>query len=118
MPYITEQERTERINHGGLYHSRKKIAETMAEFAENGGQLNYMISLVISTYLKRQGLKYDVCQDILGMLEILKSEFIANVVNPYEELKSTENGDNIYAWVDNEIEKYNDTINFVRSTKD
>lgn len=111
MPYITENERDEKINHGGLCHSRKELAEAMAEFATNGGQLNYMISKTISEWLSINGLCYTNCQTIMGMLEILKSEFIANVITPYEELKSTENTDGIYNWTRDEINnKWNDHL--------
>ena len=104
MPYITKQERITPLKYA-VKPTRESIAIAMGSIANNGGQLNYMISLAISEYLKIQCLKYDTCQDILGMLEVAKAEFTARVVLPYEELKAKENGDDIYNWVDEEIDK-------------
>ena len=103
MPYITDKERTERFKYH-VVSTRESIAIAVGSLADNGGQLNYMISLAISEYLKIHGLKYNTCQDILGMLEVAKAEFTARVVIPYEKLKAKENGDDIYNWVDEEIQ--------------
>jgi len=102
MPYITDKERFEVLDFYGI-DNRIAAAQLISTYAENGGQLNYMISMTISEYLEKKGLSYDTCQDILGMLEVVKAEFIERVVIPYEKLKAKENGDGIWDWVDREI---------------
>lgn len=118
MPYITEKERTELFKYA-VKPTRESIAIAMGNLAENGGQLNYMISLAISEYLKHKGLNYATCQEIIGMLGIAKSEFIENVIIPYERLKSAENGNEIYDWVKDEVmAKWNNHYDYLRSEED
>lgn len=61
--------------------------------AENAGELNYMITVLIKTYLKKKGLCYQTCNDIVGALDNAKGEFKRRVQDPYEDKKIRENGD-------------------------
>jgi len=85
MPYITQEKRYELENCGFA-------PQMLAEVMENGGELNYVISSIVSEYLNAQGLRYQNISDIVGALEGAKQEFFRMVVNPYEELKALENG--------------------------
>lgn len=60
---------------------------------ETSGELNYFLTRVILTYLKKKGLKYATCNDIIGALDCCKEEFRRRVIDPYEDLKRSENVD-------------------------
>lgn len=62
---------------------------------QNAGELNYTLTQVLLTYLRRQdGIwTYQDINDALGALEGAKLEFYRRVVVPYEENKREENGD-------------------------
>lgn len=77
MPYIDSKDREEVINCGAL----------------NAGQLNYQITMVLTEYLRKKGLKYQIINDILGALEGAKLEFYRRAVIPYEDMKKDLNGD-------------------------
>lgn len=82
MPYIKNER-------------REKIAPTVMELMkklEDRGDYNYAISLLIHTYIQRNGLRYKHLNDAVGILECAKQEFIRTVVSPYEDEKIKENG--------------------------
>ena len=57
------------------------------------GDLNYLITEVLSTYLLSNGWNYSTMNDIIGALECAKMEFSRRVVVPYEKFKMEDNGD-------------------------
>ena len=63
------------------------------ELIENCGELNYVITVICQNYLKRKGLRYQNCNDIIGALESAKIEFYRKIVADYENEKIQENGD-------------------------
>ena len=77
MPYIDKQKRKNVIVYGAL----------------NAGELNYEITMVITQYMLKKGLKYQVINDIIGALEGAKLEFYRRAVTPYEDMKKDLNGD-------------------------
>jgi hypothetical protein len=84
MPYIAQKDR----------ENLDDVAENYGgEFAQNGGELNYLISSLISDYIMRKGLRYQNISDVLGALEGAKFEFLRRIVDPYEDQKISENGD-------------------------
>lgn len=70
---------------------RKELASNAR--ACSSGELNYMFTVLINDYLRRLGLTYGHCNDIMGALEGAKQEFYRRVVAPYEDQKIKENGD-------------------------
>ena len=60
--------------------------------ADTSGQLNFQLTMVIITYLRRHGLCYDTCNDIVGALDNAKDEFRRLVQHPYEDKKIKESG--------------------------
>lgn len=86
MPYIVQERRQE---------LDRKLKEL---FEENltVGELNYIFSRIIKNLLdKKKHLKqfsYQLCNDIIGVLECAKIEFYTRVVTPYEDIKRKENG--------------------------
>jgi len=82
MPYIVNEKR-EKIS--------PAVMELMTKL-EHKGDYNYAISLLIHTYIERNGLSYDNLNDAVGILECAKAEFIRTVVSPYEDQKIKDNG--------------------------
>ena len=59
---------------------------------ENAGELNYILTRIISLYWEGTG-NYQGINDIVGALEGAKLEFYRRVVVPYEDVKMQENCD-------------------------
>jgi hypothetical protein len=83
MPYIKQEDRPRFDD----------VAKVIGERAECAGDLNYAITVILHTYLKKKGLKYANCNEIVGMMECCKAEFYRKVVGPYEETCIAKNGD-------------------------
>lgn len=79
MPYIKQEKRTELLQ--GYC------------FAENPGELNFVLTLLCLEYFNNKGKSYQTYNDIIGALECCKLEMYRRSVAPYEELKIAENGD-------------------------
>ncbi len=62
-------------------------------FPNTSGELNFLITSIILTYLLDKGVGYDTMNSITGALEQVKDEFQRRVVHPYEDSKKVENGD-------------------------
>ena len=62
------------------------------------GELNFLLSTIINKYLST--VNYSIINDVVGVLNNVKTEFYRCVVAPYEEKKRKENGD-VYC-VDND----------------
>ena len=85
MPYITQESRDNLVT------------------AQNGGDLNYQISMLCARYIMEHGLRYKNISDVVGALEGAKQEFFRKVVDPYENLKEMQNG-GVYNKIEEEIE--------------
>ena len=57
------------------------------------GELNFVITELISDYTERKGLSYEAINEVIGVLECAKQEFYARVARPYEDAKCKTNGD-------------------------
>lgn len=64
------------------------------------GELNFAITTLVISFIKKEGLSYGAINDALGALEGAKQEFYRRVAVPYEDKKRSINGD-VYpeAWV-------------------
>lgn len=84
MPYIEDidREKFEKLELDGV-----------AENIENAGQMNYVVTMLIKSYLERKGLCYQNLNDLLGALEGAKLELYRRVAAPYEDKKVESNGD-------------------------
>lgn len=72
---------------------RKDLLEGRSSAPRDAAELNYAITFKIVQYLDFQpDLRYWMINDVLGALEGAKSEFIRNIVDPYEEQKASQNG--------------------------
>lgn len=61
--------------------------------AEDAGELNYLITLMINDYIRRKGKNYATLNSVVGVLECAKLELYRRVVADYEDKKCEENGD-------------------------
>jgi hypothetical protein len=81
MPYI------------GRYRRKELLEETIHNGPLDAGELNFVLSTVIASYVIRRNLSYAACNDVVGALDSCKEEFRRRVINPYEDKKIKENGD-------------------------
>lgn len=82
MPYI-KKERREELN----------CLTTDVWNMEGAGELNYVITELICSYVRKHGLSYATLNNIIGALECAKLELYRRVAAPYEDEKIRQNGD-------------------------
>ena len=87
MPYIAQTRRAD---------LDPAIADLVLALSEEGyteGELNYVISMLLLHALEGQGISYRVLNNLVGVLESAKLEFVRRHMNPYEDEKIHDNGD-------------------------
>jgi len=84
MPYIKLVQRNRFEN---LLH---QVLQTMPTDA---GELNYLISRIVDTYIQVKGKNYANLNEVIGVLECVKQEYYRRIISVYEEKKIAENGD-------------------------
>lgn len=90
MPYIPQTHR-EVIN--------DCLAEDSLDWVpSNAGDLNFVVSTFIANYIKTNGLKYAIVNEMIGALECAKMELNRVIIGPYEDIKIQENGP-VYAGI-------------------
>ena len=78
------------------YVSRLRVLPTEARKKinpETPGELNFVLTSLILSYLDRTEKKYADYNEIMGVLECIKQELYRRVIAPYEEHKKNDNGD-------------------------
>ena len=70
-----------------------KICLKLLVSIDSAGEMNYVITMLVRTYIERHGLCYQTLNDVVGALEGCKFELYRRVLAPYEDLKIKENGD-------------------------
>lgn len=83
MPYIPEERRA-------------KVWPNTLEAAENEGELNFQISILLNRYMVVHHLSYNRMGDCIGACHNAAAEFYRRVMVPYEDRKLDSNGD-VYA---------------------
>jgi broad-specificity NMP kinase len=78
MPYITPQDRLE-VSSG--------------RFPTKAGELNYVLTGVLDSWLSQVGVRYETINAVIGVLECAKLELYRRLAAPYEDEKIAENGD-------------------------
>ena len=81
MPYIKKEDR-------GFF---KRIYDV--EIPRTPGELNYLLSIIVTEYLGEEGISYDSINEVIGVLECAKMELYRRVAVPYEQEKMESNGD-------------------------
>jgi len=84
MPYIKQERRIELFDIDALGEGSN---------AQSTGELNYLITHLINSYILYNAVSYKTINDVIGALECAKLEFYRRVAVPYEETKKAENGD-------------------------
>ena len=88
MPYIKPEDRAKfhlHADHG---------AEGIKLVAENAGELQYCIAVLMKAFLARKPVyRYQDLNDVMGALAGAQMEFYRMVVGPYEDKKRIQNGD-------------------------
>ena len=79
MPYVDKEARI--------------ILDAPGAVAESPGQLNYLFSKIIKSYLDKWGESYQIYNDVIGALEGCKLELYRRRVASYEDEKRWKNGD-------------------------
>jgi hypothetical protein len=72
------------------------VGESTTDYNNNimsAGELNYLITEYLVSYLDTHGLSYQTCNDIVGALDNCKDEFRRRVQHPYEDQAISRNGD-------------------------
>jgi hypothetical protein len=59
----------------------------------SAGELNFAVTQLVINYIETHSLSYTTINDVVGVLDLAKAEFIRRVVVPYEEKKKETNGD-------------------------
>lgn len=88
MPYIAQERRDE------LDKAIEVLSDELMTLGSTDvmGDYNYAITKLIHNSIRKDGLRYSNMNNIVGMLECCKAEFIRVVVSPYENKKIIENG--------------------------
>lgn len=87
MPYITQDNRA--IYDGDI----DKLLDTLAQQPTVApGELNYIISRIIWSRFNAKP-SYTRANELVGVLECAKAEFIRRKLDPYEGIKLYDNGD-------------------------
>ena len=84
MPYIPQTRRD------GI--DIELIAERLNWVPANAGDLNFLVSTFIANYIRENGCKYAVLNEMIGALECAKMELNRVIIGPYEDVKIAENG--------------------------
>lgn len=82
MPYIKPEDRSK----------FDSPANELGNLAECAGDLNYLVSVITHTYLKKKGIRYSNVNEVIGALECCKLELYRAIASPYEDIKVSENG--------------------------
>lgn len=60
---------------------------------DSPGELNFLLTSIVSEYLMDEGLSYGAVNEVIGVLECVKLELYRRVAAPYENNKKEINGD-------------------------
>jgi hypothetical protein len=86
MPYISSSRRA-------LYDERLDALNDTIDDRTPGGDLNYIVTSVLTAWIQRRGLNYDALSEAVGVVETAKLELYRRVAAPYEDRKMAESGD-------------------------
>lgn len=98
MPYL-EQEDKDKI----LCSLRSISKDIFDDKINTVGQLNFIITTIIHTFIEKNGTNYTNLNNMIGVLECVKQEYYRRIVSNYEEDKILLNGD---IYIKNNDDKY------------
>ena len=79
MPYITQERRLELIQEDSL--------------PETPGELNFVISDTIDSYLCAQGISYGTLNTVIGVLACVQAEVYRRIAAAYEDVRLEQHGE-------------------------
>jgi hypothetical protein len=82
MPYIKQEDRD--------YFLKDTIR--IGNDIETVGELNFVITSIVHSYLKKIGVNYTNINNVIGTLECAKIELYRSLAQNYEDSKIAENG--------------------------
>lgn len=59
----------------------------------DAGELNYAMTRLCHKFIEMRGLKYETLALVTGVVQNVNQELYRRVASPYEDVKSSENGD-------------------------
>jgi hypothetical protein len=83
MPYIKPENREPFI----------KAAKEIANQASNAGDLNFAITYILHSFLKKKGINYANLNEVHGMMDCCNKELYRRVTAVYEDSKIVSNTD-------------------------
>lgn len=87
MPYIDQRARK------AIDPALRGVLALITTKKLEAGDINYLITRILLTYLEKNGYRYKDINEVMGILECVKQEFYRRVVAPYEEQRKKERGD-------------------------
>jgi hypothetical protein len=69
------------------------LDDVVKQYGLSNGELNYLITKLGLTYLRKHGTSYNTISDVVKAMECAKLEFYRRVAAPYEDEKIKQNGD-------------------------
>jgi len=98
MPYINREARKRWEN---------SLTRMQYVFNDEGpvyaGELNYLITKIITFYLEKYGLTYASINNVMGVLSCIPHEMYNRLFYPYEVYKRQEHGDVLPQFIDLQI---------------
>ena len=73
--------------------SRRDDLDSVVPDLTDIGDVNYLVTKILSAYFIQKGTKYRTHNDIIGVLECIKQEWYRRMTIPYEDYKCELNGD-------------------------
>jgi len=92
MPYIDKDKRSSIYREMGWDAGEPDYNHIDIEEITCAGDIQYAIAIIIKAYMRRHGLNYQNCNDVMGALAGAQQEFYRKTVAPYEEMKEEING--------------------------
>ena len=93
MPYIKKEKRQAIFKEQTWDPDGPNYSHINIEEIDCAGDIQYAIAEIIKQHVRRFGLSYQTCNDIMGALAGAQQEFYRRTVAPYEDKKKEENGD-------------------------
>jgi len=85
VPYIKKEDRKKFFG--------KQSWAAFVELCESPGDLNYLLTSILTRYVQDKGESYATYNEVIGVLECAKQELYRRQIAPYEDKKCDDNGD-------------------------
>jgi len=93
MPYIKKYKREDLDNLIKQFEAYMSLANRVECGAVHVGELNYLITKLCQSYVNYYGERYEIYNQVVGVIENVKLELYRRKIAKYEDKKIKENGD-------------------------